>query len=88
MSLAVLDSDPKRAMDPHTRRITVPMGQILPGRMDNHLLDVLVGCCVAASVQGLVWSPGGSAAFTRQPAQPMKKHSELQREKLAGRNLA
>ncbi len=32
MSLAVIDSDSKRVMDSSTRRTTVPMGQILPGR--------------------------------------------------------
>lgn len=44
------------------RGATFDKWQVLPGRMDNHLLDVLVGCCVAASVQGLVWSPGGASS--------------------------
>lgn len=33
-----------------------------PGKPDNHWFDCLVGCAVAASVQGLVWSPSGTMA--------------------------
>jgi hypothetical protein len=40
--------------------------ELRPNR-DNHLLDVLVGLCVAASVQGLVWSASGEPAPPRPP---------------------
>lgn len=57
---------------------------MLPGQTDNHLLDVLVGCCVAASVQGLAWSPGGATSVPDAP-RPKIKLSEVyarkQREK-------
>ncbi len=54
-----------------------------PGRPDNHWLDCLVGCCVAVSVQGLIWSPGGVATPQPKSLPPMKRHSEIQRERLA-----
>lgn len=36
--------------------------QVRPDRRDNHLWDCLVGCAVAASVQGLTWQASGEAA--------------------------
>jgi hypothetical protein len=49
--------------------------QARPHRPDNHLLDCLVGACVAASADGLAFHPGG------QPAEPKAgkvRLSELQ----------
>jgi len=49
--------------------------QARPHRPDNHLLDCLVGACVAASVDGLAFHPGG------QPPEPRAgkvRLSELQ----------
>jgi hypothetical protein len=54
-----------------------------PGSPDNHLFDVLTGCLVASSVQGLVWSPGGSTAAPSVPSGPARRFSDIQREKLA-----
>lgn len=47
---------------------------------DNHLFDVLVGCCVAASVLGLAWSPAGSPVRARERPPPVKL-SELYAQK-------
>lgn len=49
--------------------------QVRPDRPDNHLWDCLVGACVAASVDGLAFHPGG-----QPPAGPAGKIrlSELQ----------
>lgn len=44
-----------------------------PHRPDNHLLDTLVGCCLAASVCGLVWSP--TAAPSVEAAKPKIDHA-------------
>lgn len=63
------------------RGATFDKWAMLPGQTDNHLLDVLVGCCVAASVQGLVWSPGSPIA-TAEAKRTFRKHSDVQREKL------
>jgi hypothetical protein len=51
-----------------------------PG-LDNHLWDCVVGCCVAASIQGLVWNPTG----TPEPnvARSKRKLSERFAHKLA-----
>lgn len=43
------------------RGTTFDKWQVLPHRPDNHLWDCLVGCAVAASVQGAVWSPASVA---------------------------
>jgi len=48
-----------------------------PSRPDNHWLDCLVGCAVAASLQGVV-VPGTDAKL---PARPRLRLSELQRSK-------
>lgn len=39
------------------RGATFDKWTLKPHGPDNHLLDVLVGCCVGAAVQGLQWSP-------------------------------
>lgn len=64
--------------------------QSRPGRPDNDYLDCLVGCCVAVSTLGLKWDAAVAAGEPPAPAperKPMKKFSEIQREKLtaAGR---
>jgi hypothetical protein len=38
--------------------------KVRPERPDNHWWDALVGCAVAASVQGLVWSPAAATGET------------------------
>lgn len=50
-----------------------------PGTRDNHLLDCVVGCAVAASVQGLTSQADGSERRT-EPKRKLKL-SELQRRK-------
>jgi hypothetical protein len=57
-----------------------------PGR-DNHLFDCFVGCAVAASIGGLVWSAGAAAGQDATKTEQKKpvKWSELQRAKRAGR---
>jgi hypothetical protein len=47
------------------RGTTFDKWQVLPHRPDNHLWDCLVGCAVAASVQGSVWSPSSVAPVAR-----------------------
>jgi hypothetical protein len=47
-----------------------------PGRPDNHFLDCLVGCHVAASMQGV-----GLIEQTAQPARVRMKLSDLQKQK-------
>lgn len=49
-----------------------------PGGAENHLLDVLTGCAVAASVGGLVFSASGES-YARPAAVPRKKLSLSQR---------
>lgn len=55
-----------------------------PGGAENHLLDVLTGCAVAASVGGLVWSASGEpvARPTGAPRQRLSlaKRIELKRK--------
>jgi hypothetical protein len=51
-----------------------------PGGAENHLLDVLTGCCVAASTLGLAWNPGGPP----KPEEPRKRVSL--REKFFAKN--
>jgi hypothetical protein len=56
-----------------------------PGRDDNHWWDCFVGHLVAASVAGLAFSATGRPEPPKQSA-PRKKWSEMQAEKMAGRN--
>lgn len=42
-------------------------------RPDNHLLDCLAGCCVAAGVQGLNWSAGAAAGRPDTPPAPKSR---------------
>lgn len=61
---------------------------VRPERRDNHLLDCLTGCAVAASVQGLAWTDGSTAEAPRAAGRPPaggKKFSDMQREKMAAR---
>jgi hypothetical protein len=60
--------------------------EVRPDRPDNHLLDCLVGCSVAAGVAGVQWSARdrGEPEPPKQAA-PRKKWSEMQAEKMAGR---
>jgi hypothetical protein len=58
---------------PHRK---VDVWQLLPNR-ENHWWDCLVGSAVAASIDGLIWSPAAAAGMTEvAPAQPVK-FSEL-----------
>lgn len=51
-----------------------------PSRPDNHLLDCVVGCAVAASVLGLTFDSGAAAgAPEAPPAAPAPSFSEQQR---------
>lgn len=54
----------------------------LPNK-DNHLWDVIVGCHVAASERGLVWSPGG--ATTTEIPRAKVKLSEIYASKQKAR---
>jgi hypothetical protein len=44
--------------------------------MPNHLFDVFVGCCVAASVSGLQWQPDAAITVKRNK-QPKMTLDEL-----------
>ena len=55
-----------------------------PDRPDNHLWDCLVGCAVAASVQGLVWQASPSPG-QQQPQHQRRKLSEVQRARQSQR---
>jgi len=62
----------------HGRGRTVDEWKIRPERSDNHWFDCLVGCAVAASMQGVSLFDGG----TRQTAQRKRlRLSDLQRKK-------
>ena len=50
----------------------VPTKAIRPSRPDNHLWDVLVLACVAASVAGVRWEPG-TAPTGPAPERPGRK---------------
>lgn len=57
--------------------------KLRPEKPDNEWWDGLVGCCVAASVQGLTWSPGGGLvgqvkAKTRVKASEIYKRKQLE----------
>jgi hypothetical protein len=54
--------------------------QLRPDRSDNHLLDCVVGCAVAASVCGLLIPTGDQPAKVELPPKPIKL-SELQKQK-------
>lgn len=58
-----------------------------PHRPDNHLLDCVVGCAVAASVQGLTFDSGAASGAPLAQVQPRKRISlgEIQRRKMAER---
>lgn len=61
-----------------TRNRTFDQWEKKPGGRENHLLDVLTGCAVAASVNGLVWSPGSSGEPpVPKPPRPKIKMSDL-----------
>jgi hypothetical protein len=63
---------------------TVDEWKVLRGR-DNHLLDGVVGCCVAASVVGAALLEGERREAPRERARPTKSLRELQAERRAGR---
>lgn len=69
----------------HGRGRTVHEWRLRPDRRENHWLDCLVLAAVAASVQGLAWSPAGDAgqAVEAAAAAPRVKLSELQKAKRA-----
>jgi hypothetical protein len=47
--------------------------QVRPHRPDNHLLDVVVGCAVAAAVQGLNFDSGLASGANPPPKRPKKQ---------------
>lgn len=49
--------------------------KVRPERPDNHWLDCLVGCAVAASVLGVKWSAGAAAGEPATPPRPKVKRS-------------
>jgi phage terminase large subunit GpA-like protein len=54
-----------------------------PGCTENHWLDCLVMAAIAASVQGLKWSPAGAAGESDAGGEPKKrmKLSDMQAQK-------
>lgn len=46
---------------------------VRPDHRENHLFDAVVGTAVAASVQGLVWSPGAAVGQVLPRKEPRKK---------------
>lgn len=60
---------------------TVDEWKLRPERPDNHWLDCLVGCAVAASMQGVALAEGGTGA--PEPARKKVKFSELARRRRA-----
>lgn len=64
--------------------------RLRPERSDNHWLDCLVLAAVAASVQGLGWSPSAAAGQPVTPPPPRKpvKWSEVQKQRAAERKGA
>src|SRR5262249_47272049 len=58
---------------------TVDEWKLRPERADNHLPDGVVGCSVAASVQGVRFSPSGAAPAPPPP--PAKSSRELYEQK-------
>jgi hypothetical protein len=59
------------------RERTVEEWRDVPGR-DNHLWDCLVGCAVAAGVQGLVWDSGTVAGEPLAGKRPPKKKIDIE----------
>lgn len=59
----------------------------LPHKPDNHLFDCLVGCAVAASVEGLTWSAAIAAGQPEAQEKPRERVrlSDLQKAKREGR---
>ncbi|MEO2015685.1 MAG: hypothetical protein ABGZ53_15075, partial [Fuerstiella sp.] len=57
---------------------TVDEWKIRPERADNHWLDGIVGCAVAASIQGVVLFGTDGTSASRHPR---IKLSDLQRSK-------
>ena len=53
--------------------------KLRPERPDNHLFDALVGCCVAASMQGVVL-PAEASATVKQETKRVS-FAEIQRRK-------
>ncbi|HVL14484.1 MAG TPA: terminase gpA endonuclease subunit, partial [Gemmata sp.] len=60
---------------------------VLPHNPDNDWLDTLVGCAVAASVQGLAWDSGAAAGDPAKPRERPKtvSYREMQQKARAGR---
>jgi hypothetical protein len=54
-----------------------------PHRPDNHLWDCLIGCAVAASVEGITFasSPTGASGGGAEPSKPKMKFSDLYAQK-------
>jgi hypothetical protein len=73
--------------EPQTiRGTTFDKWQVRVHRPDNHLLDVLVGCAVAASLLGIEWSATADGKLPpRRTRGPRKDWAELQRERKAGK---
>lgn len=69
------------------RNRTFDRWELRPGGAENHLLDVLVGCCVAASERGLAWSPAPGGGEPPKPKTPRSKVklSDLYYQKHGGR---
>ena len=59
------------AIKPHRGEV-FDKWSVLPDRVDNHWLDCVVGCAVAASVQGLLIPHTLTVAPTGPPVKPMK----------------
>ncbi|VTT97954.1 Uncharacterized protein OS=Isosphaera pallida (strain ATCC 43644 / DSM 9630 / IS1B) GN=Isop_2452 PE=4 SV=1: Terminase_GpA [Gemmataceae bacterium] len=51
--------------------------ELKPGGRENHLLDVLTGCAVAASVGGLAWTPDADGGVA-PPPRPKKKRISIE----------
>jgi len=56
-----------------------------PHRPDNHLWDCLIGCAVAASVEGITFASSTAVPSTQQPAKPKLKFSEQYAQKHGGK---
>lgn len=70
------------------RGATFDKWRIKPHRPDNHLLDALTGCAVAASVTGLTWSAASAAGMPELDRKPRAKvkMSELMKQREAERS--
>lgn len=56
-----------------------PVWEEKPGRPDNHLLDCMVGCLVAASMQGVALAEASPAAPARRPRVSLKEAMQSRR---------